>query len=530
MALDQEGTENSWNIFNVAVVVAGSTALLLWKHSSVATTACKITETNNKPPQCDLSLKEWLGNFFSPRLPLWIAELLFDQMKCNVIQAPKIPLAPPFYVVGDGTTARRVLEATCSTKWAPANQFFIDTTNGMNFIAAEGHRWKHVRKSLGVCFHPNNLSKMVDRIQIITQEWMKDRLELEPSDKIDILQEMNRITSSVICDVAFDYPLSAAERAITLQNLETCWQEFGTNDGKNIWRQFRITAWMFPGKRKARAAARGMYQLCQTMLDQYRQKSTQHQLETQHKIIHTVLHDSDYENDQERIVDMVALVIAGFDTTANTLAFCFRELAQDINLQQQLRRELLNSSTNTGSIVSSTSTSGTYPPLLHNIVKETLRLYPAAAAGSVRVLGKDIPTTLTRTTNNDVPTSTTASEKTNATIPAGSLVLTSYYAIQRNPNVYPHANEFLPSRWDADSTVNQGLTPEQTKQQSMDVMTFSLGKRNCLGQALATAELYEVLAQIIMQYEFKVVELGQPENLVLFKPVGTILAATKIVE
>ena len=39
------------------------------------------------------------------------------------------------------------------------------------------------------------------------------------------------------------------------------------------------------------------------------------------------LPNDEYKNDAERIRDMVAFVIAGSDTTANTLAFCFRELA-----------------------------------------------------------------------------------------------------------------------------------------------------------------------------------------------------------
>ena len=43
--------------------------------------------------------------------------------------------------------------------------------------------------------------------------------------------------------------------------------------------------------------------------------------ESSRKLIHAILMDDEYNNDEERIRDMLAFVIAGFDTTANTLAF-----------------------------------------------------------------------------------------------------------------------------------------------------------------------------------------------------------------
>ncbi|CAB9499505.1 Phylloquinone omega-hydroxylase [Seminavis robusta] len=364
--------------------------------------------------------------------------------------------------------------------------------NGMNFIAAkEGDRWKHARKSTSAAFSSENMKAMVDVVHTVMNKWIQDQLSSDDSSvDIDILSEMNKITSNVICEAAFDYDLKDDERETILDCLQICWREFGQKAMTNPWRKHHVTKWAFPGIRQGHRAAQQLHAHCTKMLHEYRTRI--HTNPQPHKIIHMIHNDTAYENDDERVCDMVAYCIAGFDTTANTLAFGFRELALNQSEQTKLRETLQQCHTPEEARVA-----------VKHVAKEMMRLYPAAATGSVRVLGEDMK----------VPGSASR------LIPKGSIVLIPIYAVQRNPQVFgSNANDFVPERWENPS-------PEQMKA----FVNFVAGKRNCQGQSLAMAETTEVLARLCRDYKFDIVEAGQAENIVLFKPVGTVLRATKVV-
>ena len=133
-------------------------------------------------------------------------------------------------------------------------------------------------------------------------------------------------------------------------------------------------------------------------------------------------------------------------------------------------------------------------PQLKMVLKETIRMFPAAAIGSVRRLGRDL----------ELPSGNI--------IPKDSLVNANYYAIQRDEELFENPDSFHPSRW-------ENPTPEQ----NMSIMTFSLGRRSCQGKALANIELSEILHRLISKYSFEIEEEGIEANVILFKPVGTTL-------
>lgn len=105
------------------------------------------------------------------------------------------------------------------------------------------------------------------------------------------------------------------------------------------------------------------------------------------------------------------------------------------------------------------------PPLLGHIIKETLRLFPAAPAG------------LRRTTR----------ELTfeGFRIPKGQLVAFSIYATHRLPTLYADPLAFRPERWEA-------LQP-----QPYSYLPFGGGSRYCIGAGLATRTLNLALKELV---------------------------------
>ena len=79
-----------------------------------------------------------------------------------------------------------------------------------------------------------------------------------------------------------------------------------------------------------------------------------------------------------------------------------------------------------------------------------------------------------------------------------------------NPNV------FDPSRWD---------NPSDDALKAF--MPFSLGRKNCIGQSLAKAEIETVLASLFVDYQFSVDSEGTAEFTFAYHPVGARLFVSK---
>ena len=84
----------------------------------------------------------------------------------------------------------------------------------------------------------------------------------------------------------------------------------------------------------------------------------------------------------------------------------------------------------------------------------------------------------------------------------------------RNRNTYENPEAFCPNRWDnASKEMQDGHLP------------FSFGKQNCIGQSLATAEIYTVAARIFSEFDLEIVEEGHVDFFLTLKPVGALLKA-----
>mmetsp|Transcript_4054 Transcript_4054/g.2394 ORF Transcript_4054/g.2394 Transcript_4054/m.2394 type:complete len:215 (-) Transcript_4054:107-751(-) len=212
-----------------------------------------------------------------------------------------------------------------------------------------------------------------------------------------------------------------------------------------------------------------------------------------------MMNDSEYENEIERVRDMIAYVIAGFDTTANTLSFALLELGRHPEEQRKLRSALQKFETEEEAKAC---------PELKHVIREILRLRPAISLGSVKLLGNDIKI--------GVKGDDEKNKTQNIILPKGSGAITCFFTIQRDAKVFEDPDAFIPSRWD-----------DPSDDMNKSVLTFSLGKRNCQGQALAYAEITEILLKLCRDYEINIVDEGKATNAVLYRPVGTILSFTK---
>jgi len=244
-------------------------------------------------------------------------------------------------------------------------------------------------------------------------------------------------------------------------------------------------SFLLPERKRAIKAAGSLRTLILKMMDDYTRNKASN---TPGSIIQLVM-DSDAFSPDNKMAQLLELLVAGHDTTSFSIAWILLSLARHPEEQTVLRTSLASLSPNEYS----TSVQ------LKAVVKEGMRLYPVAAAGSIRETGRDI------TTNR------------NEIIPKGSICFLPFMLQFRNKDIYVDPDKFKPNRWE-----------NPTKEMVDAFNPFSLGKQNCLGQSLAQAETFAIVARIVTKFELSVESEGTVDFFLTLKPVGAILRARKI--
>jgi cytochrome P450 len=196
------------------------------------------------------------------------------------------------------------------------------------------------------------------------------------------------------------------------------------------------------------------------------------------------------EMTDEQICDeVITIILAGFETTANTLSWAFSYLNQNPEVYNKLifESKKISSSENFIDDINSSE-------VLDGIVKETLRLKPSLWI-------------LPRMAANDI----TIDDKF---IPKGSNIIVSPYVTHRNPSVYKDPDRFIPSRWNDgfEKTVPRGA-----------YIPFSAGPRKCIGDQFALLEMKIILCLFSSKFKVKV-HGGFPEAAAR----GTLRLANKV--
>ena len=154
---------------------------------------------------------------------------------------------------------------------------------------------------------------------------------------------------------------------------------------------------------------------------------------------------------------MLTMLIAGHDTSTALLAWTFALLGQHPDIHARLIQEVdtLDKS-----------------PLLDQVIKESLRLYPPIHIGNRRV----------------------AKEMCfeGATIPAGERLFYSIYLTHRDSSVWEKAGDFCPERF-----AHGRKTPP------FSYIPFGGGPRACIGAAFGQAEARLVLRRLLQTYKFE---------------------------
>ncbi len=173
--------------------------------------------------------------------------------------------------------------------------------------------------------------------------------------------------------------------------------------------------------------------------------------------------------DNDRIRDqMLTMLIAGHDTSTALLAWIFVLLGKNPETLSRLQVDL--DTTLHGQ--PPRTPAGWQPPLLDEVIKESLRLYPPIHLGNRRV-----------------------AESVNIhghCIPAGERLFYSIYLTHRDPASWDNPDIFQPERF------SQGQ-----KHPPLAYVPFGGGPRACIGAAFGQMEARLVLARLLQTHQFQ---------------------------
>ncbi|XP_065875784.1 cytochrome P450 CYP82J17-like [Euphorbia lathyris] len=191
---------------------------------------------------------------------------------------------------------------------------------------------------------------------------------------------------------------------------------------------------------------------------------------------------------------ITAIVIAASDTTAITTIWALCNLLNNRNAMERAQEELDQKIGKNRCVQVDDIEKLEY---LRAVVKETLRLYPAAPLGVPRQAAEDCYIS-------------------EYFIPKGTRLFTNFWKLHRDPNIWSNPDEFIPERF---------LTKQSyldVSGQNFEYLPFSGGRRSCPGTNLAMQIIHLSLARLIQAFDIttpgnEAVDMTEGEGIILPK-------------
>ncbi|XP_078666399.1 cytochrome P450 3A5-like [Branchiostoma floridae x Branchiostoma belcheri] len=161
---------------------------------------------------------------------------------------------------------------------------------------------------------------------------------------------------------------------------------------------------------------------------------------------------------------------AGYENSANTMAFTLYNLALHQEAQDKVRQEI-NQVMEDRDVVDYDAVHSM--PYLDMCINETLRMY-SSVPNCDRIAGEEVKLKW-------------------LTIPKDTKVVIPFLGIHYDPERWPEPYKFIPERFTKE---------EREKRDPYDWLPFGVGPRNCIGMRLALMELKVGLAKVLMKYRF----------------------------
>lgn len=377
----------------------------------------------------------------------------------------------PVMTVSDASCVQDIMITHNRQKADLMKKGLVDVV-GSGLLLSEGEEHKKRRKLFGPAFHLQFMKNMSPKMNSKTNQLINMLLDRHNNQAVEIGSSITATTLDIIGVTAFDTDFGAIEdeHSALAQASETVLQELFAR-GIDPLRQY----YCFSAARKFNQAMKTIERAAYDAINKRKEQLAKDpNSEEAEDILGIILeHEKSGElSTKEIIQEIITFLIAGHETTANTLAFCIAEITRNSDIEKRLVEEIDAVLGDKDEVDWEDLNKLKYTQL---VFKEALRLYPPA------------PSTL-RQTGDDYEVIG------GLRIPPKTPLFMSCFMVQRDPDYWVEPLKFDPERWERDEIKPYTYFP------------FMLGSRNCIGQFFAQVESTIMLALLFKKIKFTLLD------------------------
>ncbi len=351
--------------------------------------------------------------------------------------------------------------------------------NGM--ITAERADWRTQRVAAQPAFHRQRIKRYADEIVEIT---IRARDQIIPGEPFDITQLLMELALKIVAKTLFDTELLAEASVVAreITNIMDVYNFMMVLPAPQLLLHFP-----FPQIVAFHKARRRVDATVHRMIDEHLHGPKRQSGDLLSMMIDSMPNVETEEGKEQLRDQVVTIFLAGFETTANALAWTIRLLGEHPEVEQRLTAEIdsvLNGRTAAVEDVPQL-------PYTEMVLAESMRLYPPAWA-QVRQSLADF-------------------HLGEYFLPAGTTVVMSQWIMHRSEEFFPDPLRFDPERFRPEAKAGRP---------KFAYFPFGGGARQCIGEAFAWMEGALVLATLLQRCSFRLVP-GQkfaPQPLITLRP------------
>lgn len=333
---------------------------------------------------------------------------------------------------------------------------------GNGLLTNEGDSWLRQRRIAQPAFHRERIAASADVIVDQTSEFVDS---LEPGEGVEIHARFKALTMSIVASALFGVDVAHRASALSLALENTMTRFTGRRGFARL-----LPDWLPLPVNKAYRD--GVMEIEDVILEiiESRRADGGNRADLLSLLMEAQDENGEAMSPRQLRDEAVTLFVAGMDTPALALTWCWYLLAEHPEAEQSMADEI--------DLVlgGRRATFSDLPRLCYTemVVKESMRLFPPAwllvrdAIEPVKVGGFEIP--------------------------AGAMVLMSPWIAHRDPDYFPSPLRFDPERWRGGAA---GLLPR------FAYFPFGGGPRVCIGAAFAMTEMVLSLATVAQRLRFR---------------------------
>lgn len=397
------------------------------------------------PPSAGTGGREEIRNPL--RFFMWLTQTYGDIVQYRSSVEPAYLINHPDYI-------RHVLQTNGQNynKDTFLNKYILESLTGQGLLTSENPLWREQRRLIQPAFHRHSLPRFAALMQEAVVRALA-RLEeaADGHEPINIAAEMMRLTLDIVTEALFSYDITerAAEIGAAMDTMTTI--------GK-------------PRHRKVREAIELLDHIVYTIIEERQSNPGQARDDLLTMLLEARYDDGSAMPTRQVRDEVMALLVAGHETTANTLSWTWYLLDQNPEPRARLEAEV------------DAALGGRVPELqdfanlayTEMVIQEAMRLYPSAWSISRRALGDD-----------DIG---------GYYIPANSIVAMSPYTMHRHPAFWEDPERFDPDRF----------TPEKIAvRPRFAYFPFGGGARQCIGNNFAIMESMVIIPPVAGRFRLR---------------------------